>query len=96
MLTGLLQDAAGKEAAGASSTVPRILSSDQSAVTIIVTPVAGRSTFFVDKPVVDRRSRGRPAPGNATPPAEVAVTTIAAKAAQRAEVAMHAEGDVPD
>ena len=74
VLTGLLQDAAGKEVAGASSSASQMLSSDQSAVTITVSPVAGRSTLFVDKPSGEKMVRGRPNPGGAMPPAQVAVT----------------------
>jgi hypothetical protein len=91
MLTGLLQEAAAKQATSGSSDAPLSESSDQSAVTISVTPVAGRSTFYVDKP---QRSRSRRA--NATPPARVAATNIEASAAKGAQVAMQAENNVPD
>lgn len=91
VLTGLLQEAAGKEATGASSTHSRTLSSDQSAVTITVTPVAGRSTFYVNQ-----LDRGKQGSDSATPSSRVAVTAIDADAAQAAQVAMQAETDVPD
>lgn len=91
VLTGLLQDAAGKESASASSSATRILSSDQSAVTITVTPVAGRSTFFVDRSSVHKPGRGRPDPGNTAPPAQAAVTVTTIDAQ-----AVAVEGGVPD
>ena len=100
VLTGLLQEAAARQAAGASSKASPLLSSDQSAVAITVTPVAGRTTFFVDKAAADRNSAdqetGQPGRASPTPPA-VAVTTIGAgAAAQGAQMAMQTEGDVPD
>ena len=90
MLTGLLQEAAARQATRGSSDAS-LPQSDQSAVTISVTPVAGRSTFYVDKP---QRSRSHRA--NATPPARVAATNIEAPAAKGAQVAMQAENNVPD
>ncbi len=89
VLTGLLQDAAGKEkSAGASSSMAQTLSSEESAVTITVTPVAGRSTFYVDKP--------RHGPANATSSTQAVVATTDAAAADAASVAMQAEGALPD
>lgn len=90
VLTGLLQDAAGKESVGASSTGARTLSSDESAVTITVTPVAGRSTFFVDKPSVRKLGRDLPGRGN-TPPAQVIET-----ATDTPSVALQARAGTPD
>ena len=88
VLTGLLQDAAGKESAGAASSTSEMLSSEDSAVSIRVTPVAGRSTFFVGKP--------RPGSGSATSSAEASVATTDASATDAARVAMQAEGTLPD
>jgi len=91
MLTTLLQEAAAKQANSGSSDASLPLSSEQSAVTITVTPVAGRSSFFVDKP-----RRGQPAPANATPPARVAAKDVGVHAAQGTQMAMQAESSVPD
>ena len=90
VLTTLLQDAAHKEATGASATASQILSSEESAVTISVTPVAGSSTFFVDKHAVDNASVHEP---RATRSARVATTPVDAPAAQGAQVAVQG---VPD
>ena len=93
VLTGLLQDAAGKESAGASSSTSQTLSSEESAVTITVTPVAGRSTFFVGTPPVGKAVRGTT---SVTSPSQAAVATMDANAADAARVAMQAEGALPD
>ena len=93
VLTGLLQDAAGKESAGASSSTSQTLSSEESAVTITVTPVAGRSTFFVGTPPVGKAVRGT---ASGTSPSQAAVATTDASAADAARVAMQAEGALPD
>ena len=91
VLTTLLQEAAAKQAADGPSNASALLSSDQSAVTITVTPVAGRSTFFVDKP------RGGPGSAISTPLPRVAATNIEAHSAQQgAQMAMQADGIVPD
>lgn len=92
VLTGLLQDAAARQTTGTSSNAPQLLSSGQSAVTITVTPVAGRTTFFVDKPSADTE-RG---PDNAIPPTRLAGTIDADAAAHGIQMAMQAEADVPD
>jgi hypothetical protein len=84
VLTGLLQDAASKASAGASAS--QTLSSEESAVTIRVTPVAGRSTFFVAKP----RSE------SATSAAQAEGPTADAPRADAARVALQAEGALPD
>ena len=89
MLTGLLQEAAAKQANSGSSDAALPLSSDESAVTITVTPVAGRSTFFVDKP-----SRGSSGPAKAIQ--RVAATNIEAHADQGTQMAMQAESSIPD
>ena len=95
VLTDLLQEAAAKQATSGASNASRLMTSDQSAVTITVTPVAGRTTFFVDKPAAARPPT--PGPIDATPPARVAVTTIdAGAAAPGAQIAMQAKSDVPD
>lgn len=86
VLTGLLQDAASKASAGASSSAAQTLSSEESAVTIRVTPVAGRSTFFVAKP----RSEGE------TSTAQAEGRTADAPTADAARVALQAEGALPD
>ena len=104
VLTGLLQEAAARQASSGPANASPLLSSDQSAVTISVTPVAGRSTFLVDKSSTDKPSAemaadertGQPGPTEAQPPARVAVTIDPAATAQGAEMAMQADGGVPD
>ena len=93
VLTGLLQDAAGKESTGTSTTASQTLSSEESAVVITVTPVEGRSTFFVGRP-----SDGKPRPvaGSATSSTRVAVATTEASATDAARVAMQADATLPD
>lgn len=81
VLTTLLQDAARKEATGAPSTAAELLAAEESAVAIKVTPVAGSSTFFVDKASTTPRS----ARGAATP--------VAATAGHGSQVAVQAVAD---
>ena len=98
VLTGLLQEAAARQSTSGPANASPFLSSDQSAVTISVTPVAGRSTFLVDKSAADMAAdekTDRPGPDSARPPARVAVA-IDPDAAPGAQVAMQAEGGVPD
>ena len=68
MLTGLLQEAAAREA----GTAPAALSSDQSAVTVTVTPAAGRSSL---------RRGGAIAPPASAPPAVAAGGEVASRGA---------------
>ena len=92
VLTGLLQDAAARESVRASATASETLSSEESAVTITVTPVAGRSTFFVDKP---QRDQPRPNADTTSSSTRIAASTIDADAAP-AQIAMQPQGERPD
>lgn len=99
VLTGLLQEAAARQSTRGPANASPFLSSDQSAVTISVTPVAGRSTFLVDKSAADMTADAKTAqsgPDNAPPPARVAVAIDPATTAPGAQMALQADGGVPD
>ena len=54
MLTDLLQEAARKQASESGNEASLAATADNSAVTISVTPVAGRSGFYAPKPRSDQ------------------------------------------
>lgn len=63
MLTDLLQEAARKQASATGNDAPLPATADNSAVSISVTPVAGRSSFYAPKPASGKfiqRTPGQP------------------------------------